>query len=216
MSVQRGFLCATAASFGRYSRYLASHGVRTARAGSPATLTNSTMSSGRASASTRLKARSASPSSVTANAVPSWTADAPSAEQFPDPRRVVDAAGRDQRNGAVGDAFGTEEFLHRGQHVLEVEARVAQVLDVGGAQVPAGVAGMLDHDRIRQPPLARPLLDDQRRRRGRRTGSGSARRPDGRQPGPAGRAEVRRRRRWHPRRWRRPAARWPRIRTRRA
>ena len=40
---------------------------------------NSTMSSGLAPASTRLNAMSASPSSVTANAVPSCTAEAPAA-----------------------------------------------------------------------------------------------------------------------------------------
>ena len=51
--------------------------MRTPRAGSPATDINSTTCSVSAPASVFLKLMWASPSSVTANAVPIWTADAP-------------------------------------------------------------------------------------------------------------------------------------------
>lgn len=76
--LQRRLGWAMACIRGSRRRYFSSHGVRTARAGRPATLVNSTTSSGRALTNTRLNASAASDSAVTAKAVPSWTAAAPS------------------------------------------------------------------------------------------------------------------------------------------
>ena len=135
--------------------------MRTARAGSPATLMNSTMSSGLAPASTRLNAMSASPSSVTANGGAELHGGRAQREQLADPLVRVDAAGRDQRDRVRRDALGAEERVHVGQHALEIEARIGEILDLRRAEVAAGVARMLDDDRVGQAALARPFLDDE-------------------------------------------------------
>ncbi|MCY1536892.1 hypothetical protein D9M68_723660 [compost metagenome] len=45
-----------------------------------------------------------------------------------------------------------------GQHALEVEAFIVDVIQARGAQVAAGVAGMFDHDGVGQPALLHPFL----------------------------------------------------------
>ena len=50
-----------------------------------------------------------------------------------------------------------EDLEHRGNDALEVEARIGEIVDPGRAEVPAGIAGVLDDDRVRQPLPAFPL-----------------------------------------------------------
>ena len=165
----------------------------TARAGRPATLVNSTMSSSRASASTRLNSAWASLSCVTAKGVPSCTAGrAQRLQRARCPRMAADAAGGDQRDLAL-DAGRAQEGQRLRDDVLEIEARVVQVGDPGRAEVAAGQPRVLDDDGIGQALLALPLAAPAAARRARRTGSGPARRAGGPAPGRAGPAAGRRR-----------------------
>ena len=52
-----------------------------------------------------------------------------------------------------------QQFEHAGEHGLEVEARIVDVLGTCRAEVSARIARMLDHDGVRQPLLAQPLLE---------------------------------------------------------
>ena len=63
----------------------------------------------------------------------------------------VDAAGGNERDRALVDALGAEERVRLRDHALEVEARIGQIVDASRAQVAAGVARVLDHDRVGQP-----------------------------------------------------------------
>ena len=80
-------------------------------------------------------------------------------QQLADSFVRIDAARRNERDRIRRDAFGAEERVHVGQHTLEIETRIGEVLDLRGAEVAAGVARMLDDDRVRPASLARPFLD---------------------------------------------------------
>ena len=112
---------------------------------------------GRASASTRLNSGAASLSRVTAKGVPSWTAAAPSdcSRRMSSRLRMPPAAisGTSRSSPASRSRCG-----HLRQHHVEIEARVVHVGDPRGAEVAAGVAGMLDHDGVGQAALLRSHL----------------------------------------------------------
>jgi hypothetical protein len=74
---------------------------------------------------------------------------------------AVDSAGGDE-----GDALALQPQLpearqHRRDRGLDVEARTEHIGLVGRAEMPARVARMLQHDRIRQAFLAHPLAQQQ-------------------------------------------------------
>ena len=118
------------------------------------------MSSGLASARTRLKVGWASPSSVTAKGVPSWTADAPRAKRARILSVAVDAAGGDQGDLGAIDAHFVEEFEDAGEDGFEVEAGVVEVFELGGAEVSAGEEGVFDDDGVWQAVFAGPFFED--------------------------------------------------------
>ena len=111
--LQWGLTWARFCSRGSSRRYLSSQGVRTARAGRPATLVNSTMSSGFASASTALEFGAASHSSRHREGGAQLHRGGPQA-----PAGGARPPGRKCRRRGSGDlqAGLAEELQHFGQH----------------------------------------------------------------------------------------------------
>jgi hypothetical protein len=68
------------------------------------------------------------------------------------------AAGHDEPRGVLAQLEFFEQLVAVGQHALEVEAFVVEVVQARGAQVAAGMAGMLDHHGVGQPAFLHPLL----------------------------------------------------------
>ena len=115
-----------------------SQGVATARAGKPATLVNSTMSSSRAEANTRLNSGWASPSCVTAKASPTEL------RQRPGFARAGCQHGCECRQlrseESLFNAGRTQESQRFGMTRSKIKSWVVQVCNFGGAQMPAGQA----------------------------------------------------------------------------
>ena len=159
-----GRACRVAAWRGLQLRFRArdsarSHGVSTARAGSPATLMKVTMSSGARLGEHLLEVRMRVAFLGHRERRADLHRRGAEREHVAHLLVAVDAAGGDQRDARARCPVPGTARTRRGQHRLEVEARIGDFLDARRAEMAAGVARMLDHDGVRQAVLAQPFLE---------------------------------------------------------